>query len=99
MKVYEYRAGKVRMKRLEDYALASKNYRVMKDFYNLMFSISFVSIVLSVVIALSVILVLFYKFSSLFAVVINVFAVFVSWRLLSFFWVRYKRNLSRVRIK
>ncbi len=95
MKVYEYKKGKVRTKRLEDYALTSKKYRVMKALYNLMFSISFVSIVLSVIIALSVILVLFYKFSYLSAVIINVLAVFISWRILSFFWVRYKHNLGK----
>ncbi len=93
MKVYEYKNGKVNTKHLKDYAKSSKKYRVMKDLYSLFISISLVSIALSVVIAFSVISVVFYDTSLLFGIFIDILSAFFSWRIILFFWNRYKKDI------
>ncbi|EGD71974.1 MAG: hypothetical protein CSMARM5_0121 [Candidatus Parvarchaeum acidophilus ARMAN-5_'5-way FS'] len=94
MKIYEYKAGKVNIKHIKDYAFSSNKYKLMKDIHNLLLSISLISIALSVVIALSIISVMIYGTSILLSVFIDAVSIFSSFGVITFFWSRYKRDVS-----
>ena len=94
MKIYEYNEGKVTVKTIKDYALTNKKrYKFLKDIYNLLLVISVISILLSIVIAMSVISIIFYKGSITLSIFTNAVAILSSIYLIHFFWSRYKMDL------
>ncbi|MCL4398248.1 hypothetical protein M1137_00395 [Candidatus Parvarchaeota archaeon] len=98
MKVYEYKNGKVTKKNFNEYLQNNKtNYRVLKDLHILFLSISMSFILLSIIIAFSVISVIFYNGSPLLSTFIDAIAVLFSIYFIVLVWSKYKKDLMRLK--
>ncbi len=95
MKVYEYKNGKVSVKRAYDYTGKRSNFIVLKDIHNLFLSISLISIILSVIVALSVISVVFENGSVMLSLFIDVISGIFSFIIIYLSFEKYKKDLSK----
>jgi uncharacterized membrane protein len=94
MKIYEYNKGKIAIKTVKDYASNNKKrYKILKDIYNFLLAVSLLSVLLSIVVAMSVISIIFYNGLILLSIFIDAVAVIFSIYLIYFFWSRYKTDL------
>ena len=96
MKIYEYKKGKTIKKSFKEY-LQNKNtdYIVLRDLHILFTAISIFFILLAVIIALSIISVVFYGGSLILSLFIDSIAVLSSVYLIVFLWSRYKKDLLK----
>ena len=98
MKIFEYKNGKVTKKTVKEYLQTKNiNYRILKDLHFLFAAISIVFILLSIVIAFSVISVVFYSGSTFLSISIDIIAVLSSVYLIVFLWSKYKKDLLKLK--
>ncbi len=94
MKIYEYKRGKVTKRVVKDYLQnRNVNYKILKDLHFLFAAISIVFILLSIVIAFSVISVVFYNGSFFLSIFIDTVAILSSFGIIFNLWSRYKKDL------
>ncbi len=98
MKIYEYKKGKVTKRTFKEYLQnGNVNYRILKDLHFLFVAISIVFILLSIVIAFSVISVILYSGSVFLSIFIDTVAVLSSFSIIFHLWSIHKKDLSELK--